>query len=318
MRLPWFIGCLAVSAALFAFAGGCSDEPGDASAPASAAPPGDGDLVRGLLGGRAPGAAEDRASAKAYDAVVEAVLARLDAREAGFVTRIERELRSHDPTRMVAAKKELDAALGGVAADPTLAERGGLLTQALRPMGEPTQLVTDASQLLCEQPKGQDGQPLHLGRVNGTFGDDRSGIGGAARDTGDLVDPQDWNLLRVLGRVDDGTLVPDPDSRLGAYAATRGYPVGTVGHSVHNAIGTIYVTFANYGQEKIGRVFNSPEARALYNQPVASCAGYQMALLEYQYWSDVRGEDGLSPGGNMGSAFNPTARDLLQRHVFDR
>jgi len=94
--------------------------------------------------------------------------------------------------------------------------------------------------------------------------------------------------------------------------------VGTVGNSVHNAIGTIYITFANYGQERIGRVFNSPEARALYDQPVASCAGYQMAALEYQYWQDVRAEDAVSPGGNMGSAFNPVARDLLQRHVFDR
>jgi len=116
-------------------------------------------------------------------------------------------------------------------------------------------------------------------------------------------------------------VLPPPDSRSRTnqtYAATRGYPVGTVGNSVHNAIGTIYITFANYGQERIGRVFNSPEARALYDQPVASCAGYQMAALEYQYWQDVRAEDAVSPGGNMGSAFNPVARDVLQRHVFDR
>ena len=76
------------------------------------------------------------------------------------------------------------------------------------------------------------------------------------------------------------------------------------------------MSLANYGQENIGRVFNSPEARALYNQPDASCAGRQMALLEYQYWQDVRAEDPLSPGGNLGSAFNPGVRDLLQRHVF--
>ena len=105
----------------------------------------------------------------------------------------------------------------------------------------------DPLQLLCEPPKGADGRPLQLGRSNGTFGDDRSGVLGAARDTGDLVDTQDWSLFRVLRNVDNGSITPAPDSRLGPYAATRGYPVGTVGNSVHNAIGTTYITFANLG-----------------------------------------------------------------------
>jgi hypothetical protein len=178
------------------------------------------------------------------------------------------------------------------------------------------QLVDAGQQLLCEQPKGPDGQPLHLGQQGGRYGDDRSGASGAARDTGDLVDPTDPLIWRTLNRVDSGELTPDPESRLGAYAATRGYPPGTVGNSVHHAIGTIYVTFANYGQERIGRVFNSPEARALYDQPVASCAGMQMAMLEHQYWQDVTREDGWSPGGRMGSMFNPTVRNFLQTNVF--
>ena len=42
----------------------------------------------------------------------------------------------------------------------------------------------------------------------------------------------------------------------------------------------------------------------------------QMAMLEAAYWNAVRAEDPSSPGGNVGSMFNPRARDLLQRRVF--
>lgn len=272
MRRSWFAGVLVVSSALLAlpFGQGCAEEPSTSDERADR----EGDLVRGLLGTRSVATEEDRSAARAFDAVGDAIVGELDVASPGRVARLERELRSHDAERMVAAKNELDAAVAKIAADGTLAQRlggGSLVTQAVHPLDQaPTQLVGDASQLLCEQPKGADGRPLQLGRSSGTFGDDRTGVLGAARDTGDLVDTQDWNLLRVLRNVDNGSITPDPESRLGAYAATRGYPVGTVGNSVHNAIGTIYVTFANYGQERIGRVFNSPEARALYDQPVAS------------------------------------------------
>ena len=89
----------------------------------------------------------------------------------------------------------------------------------------------DPLQLLCEPPKGADGRPLQLGRSNGTFGDDRSGVLGAARDTGDLVDTQDWSLFRVLRNVDNGSITPAPDSRLGPYAATRGSVRSTTSRS---------------------------------------------------------------------------------------
>lgn len=306
---------------------GCSGDAGDAQdakqeAKPAVTTPGS-DLVRGVVGASQPGATDpgDPSLREAADALV----AEMEAESPGRLAQIDADLRSHDGDRVVAAKQLLDRAIAVAASSSAFAGRpaGSLLAQSLHPLGTggtggstPAPLVDAGQQLLCEQPKGPDGQPLHLGQVNGRYGDDRSGAGGAARDTTDLVDASDILVTRTLSRVDSGALTPDPDSRLGAYAAMRGYPAGTVGNAVHNAIGTIYVTFANYGQEKIGRVFNSPEARALYGQPVASCAGLQMAQLEYQYWQDVTSEDGFSPGGRMGSMFNPAVRNLLQTHVF--
>jgi hypothetical protein len=275
-------------------------------------------VVRGVSGLPPAGTAEeDEDLAKAADEVVDAI----ERQYPGQMAAIERDLKSGDPARIIPAKHRLDEVLGGVTAALLADDSTSLVHTRVVPLSSSSssggqQLVDAGQQLLCEQPKGPDGQPLHLGQVNGTYGDGRTGALGAARDTGDLVDGNGINVFSTLSRVDSGELVPDPNSRLGAYAATRGYPPGTVGNAVHNAIGTIFVSLANYGQENIGRVFNSPEARALYNQPVASCAGRQMALLEYQYWQDVRSEDPLSPGGNLGSAFNPGVRDLLQRHVF--
>lgn len=155
-------------------------------------------------------------------------------------------------------------------------------------------------------------------------GDGRSGVLGALSDAAgalrDVVTPSATAAQRVaaLRAVDRGEVQPPPDSRLGAYAATRGYPRGTVGHAVHNAIGTLYATMGTYGEERIGRVFNSREARALYNQPVNGPAGRRMAALEHRYWESVRREDPLSAGGQLGSMFDPNARDFLQRNVFSR
>jgi hypothetical protein len=119
-----------------------------------------------------------------------------------------------------------------------------------------------------------------------------------------------------LSNVDGGTLVPDPRSRLGAYAATRGYSPGTVGDAVHNAIGFIYDVFGTYGEEQIGVVFSSPQAHALYKDPVDGPSGYEMAQIEYAYWRKALGEDWTSGGGLLGSTFPTTVRDYLQRHYF--
>jgi hypothetical protein len=166
---------------------------------------------------------------------------------------------------------------------------------------------------------GASGADPDIGRgADGRFGDGRTGIEGAARDLidqqrGRIEDGLPWTML---GKIDRGEIVPNPDSRLGAYAATGGYPPGTVGHAVHNAIGTIYVALGNLGEENIGRVFNSPEARALYNDPVDSPSGRQMAEIEVRYWENVKKEDPHSAGGNLGSAFPAGARDFLQRNIF--
>jgi RHS repeat-associated protein len=173
--------------------------------------------------------------------------------------------------------------------------------------------------------------PPDVGRVNGRYGDDRTGPLGALADKRDLMDPSDMSdgplsapqrrqqrLQRNLDLVDSGQLIPAPDSRLDAYYATRGYPKGTVGYAVHQGIAAVYLTLDEYGQEKIGRVFNSAEARALYSQSIDSPANYRMALLEYQYWNNVKNEDPYSPGGRLGSAFDPDQRAWLQKHVFSR
>lgn len=122
--------------------------------------------------------------------------------------------------------------------------------------------------------------------------------------------------MSTLRDIDEGRTTPDPNSRLGAYDATKGYKEGTVGNSVHNAIGTIYGVFGTAGEEQIGKVFNSPEAKALYDQPVNSPASKKMAEMEHAYWSKVRQENPTSFGGNMGSLFSPDTRDVLQRHIF--
>ncbi len=148
----------------------------------------------------------------------------------------------------------------------------------------------------------------HLGRVNGKYGDPSGSQGSFWADLG--------SRSTTLHNIDDGKLAPDPESRLGAYAATKGYPPGTVGAAVHAAIGSIYSKMGTYGEEKIGRVFNSPEATALYSQPADSPAGLRMAKLEYQYWSDVAQENPNSAGGALGTMASPPARDWLQRHWF--
>jgi hypothetical protein len=145
--------------------------------------------------------------------------------------------------------------------------------------------------------------------------DDRTGPLGAAEDAADPQPPvvaRLWNLHTV----DAGTSNPDPDSRLGAYKATAGYPPGTVGNSVHNAIGTIYTGFGTYMQEDIGKVFSSPQAKSLYNDPVTSSSSKCMAAIEQAYWAQVKAEDPWSAGGQLGSSFSPSARDWLQKNIF--
>jgi hypothetical protein len=160
-----------------------------------------------------------------------------------------------------------------------------------------------------------------LGRgADGKFGDGESGLKGAVVDAYDLATESTPSEIAgrgaTLAAINSGAYTPDPESRLGAYAATRGYPKGSTGYAVHNAIGTIYGALGTYGEEKIGRVFNSAQAKALYSQPVTSSASLKIATIEYGYWANVKAEDPLSAGGQLGTAFSPSARDALQKKIF--
>ena len=130
-------------------------------------------------------------------------------------------------------------------------------------------------------------------------GDARTGASGALAD---VTETQPSVVQRTLNlrRIDSGDLVPNRESRLGAYAATVGYPRGTVGFAVHNAIGAIYLTMGTLGEERIGVVFHSPQARALFNDPVSSPSSLRVASFEHAYWAQVRAEDKYSIGGQLG------------------
>lgn len=104
----------------------------------------------------------------------------------------------------------------------------------------------------------------------------------------------------------------DPESRLGAYKANVGYGPKTVGNSVHHAIWLIYVVFGTWGEEKIGTVFNSEEARDLYPEPEGSDADRKITEIEYAYWQSRKG----TFGGFLGCLFSPRIRVWLQYRVF--
>lgn len=278
------------------------------------------DIVRGVLGIKRGSAKPASREGATYADAADAVVVEIEERFPGRLQIIGEELSSRDPERVAAGKALLDEAIRAATFSPKVLSKlrsagpAGVSATSwsrVRPLAAP--VIDDEAPAECGEPGAA---ALTIGKVDGRYGDERTGAIGAAKDSADLVDTTSLLIWRTLQRIDAGELTPDPESRLGAYAATRGYPPGTVGEAVHNATGTIYLTFANYGQEKIGRVFNAPEAQALYREPVTSCAGRRMATIEHSYWSNVAAEDGWSPGGKMGSMFSPYVRDLLQVHVF--
>ncbi|MCA9585869.1 MAG: hypothetical protein KC657_10975 [Myxococcales bacterium] len=245
-----------------------------------------------------------------YEAVADHIIDAVEKQQPGALAQFSLDLQSEDRARALRAYPEMRQKLRTVAASQALKEsvRGDAAFGGVRIQG-----ATAGGVRILEM---ADDGVLILGRgPDGKFGDGREGWTGALTDEldgfTDVFTP--W---RTLGRIDRGELEVDPESRLGAYAATRGYPPGSVGEAVHNAIGTIYIVFNDYGQERIGRVFNSPEARALYGFPVESSAGAQMAAIEQRYWQNVLLEDSWSPGGKLGSMFSPVTRDWLQQNVF--
>ncbi|MEO8551794.1 MAG: hypothetical protein ABI678_17580, partial [Kofleriaceae bacterium] len=137
-----------------------------------------------------------------------------------------------------------------------------------------------------------------------------------------FLEPVGWLNDLVPGRtstliaIDTGALHPDAWTRLGAYEATSGYAPGTVGYAVHNAIGDLYVALGSIGEEHIGLVFNSPEAKALFGEPVTSSANLGVATIEYNYWVGVKNADPSSWGARAGAAFTPEVRAWIQEHIY--
>jgi hypothetical protein len=201
--------------------------------------------------------------------------------------RAEGQLRERSPN----AKEAIDATIVGQVQAVRALESSA---SAVMPV------VREGIKQLLDLTNRAAAESANLANPNGTIT--------APTPTGDPTD--------VLARINAGTLQPDPNSRLGAYAATAGYPPGTVGEAVHNAIGTIYRVLGNAGEEQIGTVFNSSEARSLYGRPLTPQTSRQIATIEHSYWERVRAADPLSLGGNLGSAFGVGSRDLLQRYLF--
>lgn len=90
----------------------------------------------------------------------------------------------------------------------------------------------------------------------------------------------------LLNGVDQNTFGFDPLSRLGAYAATRGYAPGTLGYAVNVSIIEGYFQLGELGAEQMGEFYNSAEAKALYASPANPDTAYALAELERDFWID--------------------------------
>ena len=175
------------------------------------------------------------------------------------------------------------------------------------------------SMTVCNQPIPD------LGKQYGTYGDGKtttskdlakllihlnSGLSGLV--TTGLVHATK-NLYDLI-RVESGKYVPkDLESRLGAFYATREYKPCTIGRAVHRAIGAIYLGFGSVGEEKIGRVFNDPAAKAFFSDSIWSSSNDCVAAIEHRYWSNVKNEDGMSFGGLLGAFVQPGDRSKIQQ-----
>jgi hypothetical protein len=164
----------------------------------------------------------------------------------------------------------------------------------------------------------------NIGRVNGLYGDGiptamdvKDAALAGAMIVGGKVAVASLLASRgnTLRRVEKGQLTVDPESRLGAYYATRGQDICTVGHSVHVLIGGIYMVFGTAGEEKIGRVFNDKTVQSLFKDPVSSTSSECVGHIEYRYWENVEKEDKGSFGGLLGARAEPHIRDSLQKFV---
>lgn len=114
-----------------------------------------------------------------------------------------------------------------------------------------------------------------------------------------------------LAAIQNGTLNPANDTRLGSYEATVGHERGTVGRGANKSIAAIYLLLGTFGQDSIGNVFNSNQAQSTLSSSVSSEDNNRLARTEFDYWQNQWNNDG-SAGGFMGSMFNPTVRAEIQ------
>ena len=103
----------------------------------------------------------------------------------------------------------------------------------------------------------------------------------------------------------------DPASRLGAYQATAGYKEGTVGNTAHRAIGTMYVLWGSWAEDRIGLLFRTVKMRLLLPLPVTSKAESIFNQIEYKDWEK---QDDI--GGELATFFPPDVRTWVEVHIF--
>jgi hypothetical protein len=319
---------LVVSLVVASFTQGCAAESAETSEvrPSTTSP--GARLALGVMGIDAMSSSSSRDSldARRYRAVAGYITAEVERRNPGHLDIIATDVASSDPLRTEAAFQWLNDALESAANSTRVlaAVKADALFAGSRfqSLGEGDIGIRNTGGGNAEGSGSEsNGNVPDPGKgADGRYGDDRTGLSGAVADAADLAKGSTPSAVAQraadLVGVDNGSIQPDPNSRLGAYAATAGYPDGTVGSAVHNAIGTIYAGLGTYGEENIGRVFNSSAAQSLYGDPVDSQSGLEMAQIEHNYWQNVAKEDPYSAGGKLGSAFNPTTRDWLQKNIF--
>lgn len=271
--------------------------------------------ARAMLGlAEKPGHSDDPARQAAideYEAIAHHMFDVIEKKEPGVFDKLGVEVWSNDGPRFIAAWTGMRKRFQDLKNDPAMLDAVSKDPHFRRE--SPGVSTKDWNY----QPPN-DGIP-NIGRgPDGWFGDGRTGPGAAADDLRGLAECGGNVACRTanLVAIDNKTKQTDPESRLGAYACTAGYPEGSVGRSVHNAIGFIYMALGTYMEEKIGRVFCDPSSIAYYNDPIESDSSVRMGEVEQRYWDNVRMEDDWSAAGKLGAAFSPSVRDWLQKYPF--
>lgn len=95
---------------------------------------------------------------------------------------------------------------------------------------------------------------------------------------------------RKLKEIDDNNKVaiPPVGSRLMAYYATKQYEKGTIGCTVHKAIGCLYLILGNCWESGIGFLFDQEGIEKFYRASFNHNTSSDLATLEYKFWNSVQ------------------------------